>query len=134
MIDLKYVHWRRTPLEFLVQVSARYRGADGGSMNSGKGLPGSLCSSSPESCRPRHGTSPSGSRSLLCQDLNRSRAKEANFSTTAKFCDLTLRVRTAIVNASRPCLSSVTDPVGPHHITECPLFSPSPTGLPGRGK
>lgn len=75
-----------------------------------------LCSSCPEICWPCHGTSPSSSGSLPCQDLNSCRVKEAKFSTAAKFCDLNLSVRTAIVGASRPYLSSVTDPMGPHYI------------------
>lgn len=75
-----------------------------------------LCPSCPEICQPCHRTSPSSSGSLPCQDLNSCRAKEAKFSPAAKLCDLNLSVRTAIVGAPRPYLSSVTDPRGPHHI------------------
>lgn len=75
-----------------------------------------LFPSCPEICRPCHRTSPRSSGSLPCQDLNSCRAKEVKFSTAAKFCDLNLSVRTAIVGASRPHLSSVTDPMGPHHV------------------
>lgn len=75
-----------------------------------------LFPSCPEICRPCHRTSPRSSGSLPCQDLSSCRAKEVKFSPVAKFCDLNLSVRTAIVGASRPHLSSVTDPMGPHHV------------------
>lgn len=77
--------------------------AAGGSQGSGKGPLVAFCSSYPEVCRPCQRTSPSGSRSMPCQDLSSSRDKEANFSTAAKFSELNLIVRIAIVGAYPLC-------------------------------
>lgn len=150
MIYLKSVHWR-TPLEFLVQVLTRCRGGlVVVARAQEKAYQVVLSPSYPEICRPCHRTSPSGFGPLPCQDLNSCTAREANFSSAAGFGDLNLSVRAAAVGASRRCLSSVTDPMGPHHthqtysllspgqsvLPACSpvCTSPSPTGLSVKGK